>query len=549
MQSGSPRGRWLIVLAVLFALAWFGTLDQRKLVKPDEGRYAEIAREMAVSGDWVTPRLNGIKYFEKPPLQYWATAAAYEAFGQHEWTARLWPALTGFLGVLLSFYTGQRLFGREAGILAAAELGSSFFWVGMGHFNSLDMGLSFFLQLALFGFLIAQHAPPGQQSQRNWMLLAWAAAALAVLSKGLIALVLPGASLVLYSVLTRDWQPWRRLHPVGGVAVFLAIAAPWFIAVALRNPEFLRFFFIHEHFERFLTPVHRRVEPWWYFVPVLLVAALPWSFLAIHAGVAQWRAADAPQRRALRMLVIWSLFTLFFFSLSSSKLPSYILPILPAAALLAGRYAAVITPRTLGLHLVPALLLAALLLAVAPRLADHASVETPAAMLLDYRPYLHAAGAMLLTAALLALALRRRPGSALLMLAAGAFFAFTTALLGHETLSRSSSSWHIAQEVRPILKPETPFYAVRTYDQTLPFYLGRTMTLVDFADEMAFGLEQEPALAIPTLEAFVTRWESDGEALALTSHEGFDELLALNLPMEIVARDTRRVIVRKSAPP
>lgn len=224
---------------VAFTLVWFGVLDYRKLIKPDEGRYAEIAREMAVSGDWVTPRLNGIKYFEKPPLQYWSTAAAYKAFGEDEWTARLWPALTGLLGILLAWYAGRRLFGEQAGMFASVALASSLLYLGMGHFNTLDMGLACFLEAAVFGFLLAQ------DGNQRWMLFAWAALALAVLSKGIVALVLTGATLVLYSLLTRDFSPWRRLEPLRGIVIFLVITAPWFVAVSIANPEFPRFFFIH----------------------------------------------------------------------------------------------------------------------------------------------------------------------------------------------------------------------------------------------------------------------------------------------------------------
>ena len=142
---------------------------------------------MTVSGDWVTPRLNGIKYFEKPPLQYWTTAAAYEAFGQHEWTARLWPALTGFAGLLLTLVVGTRLFGKDAAILATAMLAGSLIYVLMGHFNTLDMGLAFFMHLALSGFLMANQPGTPPAAIRRWMLITWAALALAVLSKGLVA--------------------------------------------------------------------------------------------------------------------------------------------------------------------------------------------------------------------------------------------------------------------------------------------------------------------------------------------------------------------------
>src|SRR6476660_809673 len=140
-----PVARWVLVLLALVAFAVALDNMSRRLANPDEGRYSEISREMAASGDWVTPRLNGIKYFEKPPLQYWATAAAYKAFGEHHWTARLWPALTGFLGVLLMFHVGARLYGRDAGVYAALVLGSSLLYTLMGHILTLDMGLTFFM--------------------------------------------------------------------------------------------------------------------------------------------------------------------------------------------------------------------------------------------------------------------------------------------------------------------------------------------------------------------------------------------------------------------
>ena len=202
----------LILLAVVLATVWFCSLDYRKLIRSDEGRYAEIAREMAVTGDWITPRLNGIKYFEKPPLQYWATAAAYRTFGEHEWTARLWPAVTGFAGILLLFFAGGRLFGIGAGFCASLILASSAGYVASAHFNSLDMGLAFFVTATLLAYLLAQRPDATPLSNRLWTLAAWAAAALAVLSKGLIGVVIPAAVLAIYVVLQRDFGRLRGLH-------------------------------------------------------------------------------------------------------------------------------------------------------------------------------------------------------------------------------------------------------------------------------------------------------------------------------------------------
>src|SRR5215468_8006421 len=150
----TPTPRGLALLALVFALVWFCNLDYRRLVHPDEGRYAEIPREMVATGDWLTPRLDGIKYFEKPALQYWITAAAYEAFGVHAWTARLWPALAGFLGVLFIGYLGLRLDGPVLGLYSAAALGSCLWYAGNAHILTLDSGLTLWMSVGLGSFLL-----------------------------------------------------------------------------------------------------------------------------------------------------------------------------------------------------------------------------------------------------------------------------------------------------------------------------------------------------------------------------------------------------------
>src|SRR6476660_8752128 len=149
--------RACILLAILAAIAWFANLDVRKLQHPDEGRYAEIAREMAVTGDWVTPRLDGLKYFEKPPLQYWLTAASFKAFELDEWTARLPGALAGFLTLAIVGYVGSVLASKAVGAYAATALAGCVWPFGIAHMVTLDALLTFWLALALGAFLLAQH--------------------------------------------------------------------------------------------------------------------------------------------------------------------------------------------------------------------------------------------------------------------------------------------------------------------------------------------------------------------------------------------------------
>ena len=309
------RKSWMSGIAVLLCtVLWFALLAQRPLFDPDEGRYAEIPREMMLSGgDWVIPHLNGIVYLEKPPLQYWLTALAFRAFGQNEFAARLCTGLAGYLSLAAVFFLGRKLWGFDAGVRAALFSAASTLFVLMGHQLTLDMLLSFWLTAALSCFLMAQARREDAGHWRPWMLGCWAAMALGLLTKGLIAVLIPAATLGAYVLWQRDWRLLRRLNLRWGVPLFAAIAAPWFVLAARANGQFLEFFFVREHFLRFLTPIEHRTEPWWFFVPVLTVGIIPWLPQAARALVA------APMDRVrrgefdtLRLLWIWCVFVLVF---------------------------------------------------------------------------------------------------------------------------------------------------------------------------------------------------------------------------------------------
>ena len=542
----SRRGLWLLL--AVFAAVWFCNLGYRHLVKPDEGRYAEIPREMTASGDWLTPRLNGFKYFEKPALQYWATAAAFGAFGQNEWAARLWPGLAGFFGVLLVFWAGNRLFGPPIGLYGALVAASSAMYVLIGHFLSLDMALAFFMSASVFAIALAQRDESGDIERRRWMLLAWAAAALAVLSKGLVGIVLPAGAVVLYVLIERDRERWARLHVLPGGLLFLAIAAPWFVAVSLANPEFFRFFFIHEHVDRFLTREHDRYEPLWYFVPVLFLGIVPWVVSLVPALWSAWARSPGTRFQPRRFLLLWCAVVFAFFSASSSKLGSYILPMFPALALLVGHTLASAGPRIATAQAAVAALLGIALIAAAPYAVRHAAGDLPAELLAGYVPWLVAAGSALAVAAMLSawLALRARPAAAALALAFGGLVSVQAAGSGHEELSPAYSAYHIVQKIRDQLTPDVPFYVVNTFDHTLLFYLGRTVTMVSNKDELSQPIAWEPQKFLPDEAAFARAWQADREAFAMFNADDLAGFLRDHpVPMRIVARDARRAIVRK----
>jgi 4-amino-4-deoxy-L-arabinose transferase-like glycosyltransferase len=546
---------WTLFLA--FAAILLVLLGARTLVPPDEGRYAEMAREMFVSGDWVTTRLNGIKYFEKPPLQTWMNALSFALFGLGDWQARLWTGLCGLLGVGLTGYAGKRVFGERTGFYGALVLASSFYWVACSQINSLDMSLSGMMTIALCALLVAQRDEATPAEQRNWMLLCWAGMALSVLAKGLIGLVLPGGVLVVYTVLARDWKIWTRLHLGKGLLLFFLIAAPWFVLVGLKNPEQPHFFFIHEHFERFLLKEHHREAAWWVFFALLAAGSVPWVGVLVQSLVLgakrEQPAAGAPAQRfrPRLLLLVWVAFIILFFTKSNSKLPGYIVPVFPAVALLIANYLEHGSRHCRMLAAALTALLGAGLLAFVPFMLRLAHRPGEAAQYAAYQPWALAAGLVLLIGGALAMLYARQMQRDLtvLALAAAGFLGTSLLMAGFEPIGQVRAGTRLlpALKAAGAANPATHVYSVGMYEQSLTFYLGRTVTLVDYTDEFGFGLEQQPELAIPTIPAFVERWRAEAAAgvksVAIIRPEIAARLQEQGVPLRIVAADGRRTVI------
>jgi len=549
---------WLIALVTL--LAWFAALDVRKLQHPDEGRYAEIAREMSVTGDWVTPRLNGIKYFEKPPLQYWITAVAF-GIEIDEWTARLAPALGGFIAVLAVGFTLARLETPLAGAYASLALAGCVWHVGMSHFATLDALLTGFLTLALCAFLLAQRDGSSLRDQRTWMLAVYAALAAATLTKGPVALVIAGGALVVYTLVTRDAGPWRRLYLLPGLALFLVLTAPWFLMVSRTNPEFARFFFIHEHFTRFLTSEHRRTGGWYYFIPLFAFGVLPWLLVWAWTLRRSWRdaAVNGAGFSWPRFCLAWSAFVFVFFSLSGSKLPSYILPLFPAVAMVLGWQLTRLPARTLVWMTLPLTVLTVLgLIGVYvgyDRIVERfASERSPDRLYYAYRPWILSALGIFAAGGVAATMLFRRGNArektwGIVAMSLTTLIGFQVAFLGHDVFSPTQSTYDIITDAENVnggkLDRNAPVYQIHMYDQTFPFYLARTTIPVAFRDELGPGLDAEPDKGIPWESAWAQQWQGLPQGYAVMQASTYDELARNGVPMRVLARDPRRVLVAR----
>jgi 4-amino-4-deoxy-L-arabinose transferase-like glycosyltransferase len=541
----SPKAIWAI--AVSFVLISVYMLGARTLVPTDEGRYAEMAREMFASGNWITQRLNGIKYFEKPPLQNWMNALTFAVFGLGDWQARLWTGMCGLLGVAAVAYTGFKLFSKRVGISAALILGSSFWWVGFSQINSLDMGLAGMMTLALCGLLLGQRDGASAAEQRNAMLLCWAGMALATMSKGLIGVVLPGAVLVIYTFVTRDWAIWTRIHLGKGLLLFFAITTPWFVLVWLDNPEHPHFFFIHEHFQRFTSKIHKRAGPWYYFIPLLVIGIFPWLGLLLQS---LWSALRMKTSgfNAQAMLLIWTVFIFFFFSISNSKLPSYIVPIFPSMALLIALYLEKKPTKSLLASAGLMIVVGIVGLSFAHKIG---SLSDEAFVIPLYEasiPWVYAATALMVIGGIAGIVLSKRAQDfAVITLAVTGFLSAQLLFMSINTWGKYNAGIAYVPTIQAELGSDTPIYAVGKYEQSLPFYLQRTLILVEHADEMGFGLSVEPQLWIPKRSDFIAQWREfvaqEKRAVAIIHPNVYPDLVSQGVPMRVIVQDPKRVIV------
>jgi len=543
-EAGRVRARGIGWLGwAVLAAAWFATLQVRPMLDPDEGRYAEIPREMVATGDWLTPRLDGLKYFEKPPLQYWATAAAYSVFGLSEWTSRLWTVGLAFGCLPMVFAWTRRLYGTNAALAALVALAASPYFGVISHLNLLDAGFTFWLTGAVFAFTLAQSSEEGGAAERRWMLLAWLAAALAILSKGIVVGVLTVVSLIAYSLLERDIRPWKRLHVALGLPLFLLVSAPWFVAVSVRNPDFPGFFFIHEHFARFLTTVHQRVEPWWFFLPLLLFGVLPWIFAVAGASRRAWQDTGAgTQFKPLRFLLIFAVVTLLFFSASGSKLAPYILPMFPPLGVIIGVHVG--EPKIFLRRVATAG--AVIVVIVAGGMLVYSALHN------SFVPHLAVAwvGAAVAVMFVAILTMRMQEQSDAVVptvaIAAAMTFAWQCFLAAYVAIPPTRSAKELVAAAQPYIHPQTALYSVGQYRETISPYLRRTLILVQFRGELDFGLNAEPGRQEASAAEFEARWTASTDAVAFFGPQLWDEYRHKGFPGRVIAADHYTIAVSRS---
>ncbi len=334
--QGTPSAAALLLLMLVAGFLLFRGLAY-PLIEPDEGRYAEIGREMWRSGDWVIPSLHHEAYLDKPPLFYWLCATSFSLFGPTDWAARLVPAMSAWLTVVVAYLCGCRLLGRTSAFLGSMALALSFGFVTCGRFLVLDSLLALLVTSSL---LTAYMAVSQQRLQWGWWLTSAICCGLGVLTKGPVACVLLAPPIIAHCWLNRSSSAPQLSQWAAYAIVTTLTALPWFIAAISRMPEFAKYFFWDHNVARFLSGSNHP-EPFWFYLPAVFLACMPWGLLLLP--LAKFLSSSSPRLRlhrspALGFLALWSAWCLLFFSASTGKLPTYILPCVPAIMLLIGHY-------------------------------------------------------------------------------------------------------------------------------------------------------------------------------------------------------------------
>jgi len=477
-------------------ILFFAGLGRLPLLEPDEGRNAEVAREMLTSGDLITPHFNTLVYLDKPVVYFWLVAGSFRLWGVTEWAARFPSALMALATMLLTWFLARRMLGGVAGARAAVVLATTPLVLAFSRLVIFDMALAFLVTTAMASFWFAAVS----DFRRPWLdVILFAAMGLATITKGPVGFLLPLLSILAYQAACGQLSELKRLRWGLGLVVFLAAALPWFIAVSVRNPDFPRYALWEESLKRFATGSARRGGGILYYVPVFLLGVFPWSFFLVFAGwnrLKRWRELRQERHQPVVFLLAWAVVIFVFFSISRSKLPGYFLPAaVPLSILMAKVWeemdseGALRRPDWLTAGFA-ALMVLGLLTAAAPQAFRLATVQVGLAekvhpqVVALLRPSLFYSGLILVALGFFGRNLAARRTSRTLAVASLALLALTVPLLLVRWIEPlriyavTSSGRQLARTILESPERDLPLYGYYCFRTSLPFYLRRPVGLV-----------------------------------------------------------------------
>lgn len=484
LSTANKSTTWMIdlllisfILGIFYAI-WIGSYP---LFTPDEGRYSEVAREMVVSGDYITPHLNSVVFLDKPILYYWLQASAIKLFGLKEWALRFWPALIGILGCIVVYTAGRMLFNRRTGIISAIILAINPLYFATAHYANLDLEVAVFVSNSLLFSIIGLQTPSRKLSIASFI-LAYIFAALAFLTKGLIGIVFPAMIIGAWILILNRWRSLSKMHLFTGAIIFIAIAAPWYFLVQKENPQFFEFFFVLQQFSRFLTKGDfNNQSVLWFYVPIVALGFLPWTLFLVQALAHHikmiWQ--DRKQHATELFLILWLVLVFTFFSIPKSKTIGYIAPIFPALALIIGvyfdRYWNNLKAKGIYIGVISVIIISifmAFVFAAAPQIKSFN---------IDYQltPYLiYIAFTLVFAGISIYFLLRTKQFSKIFYCITLGTSAFLLIMISSASVLNHKSIKALTTIINAQIKPEDEIVTYFRYYQDLPIYVQRRITIV-----------------------------------------------------------------------
>lgn len=525
----------LLIISILLGVFYFLWIGSYALFTPDEGRYSEVAREMVTTGDFITPRLNGVVFLDKPILYYWLQASAIKLFGIKEWALRLWPALIGILGALVTYTTGRILFNRRTGFLSAGILATCPLYYGAAHYANLDLEVAVFVASSLMCFIGAVKT----QCSRLFI-AAYVFAGLAALTKGLIGIAFPMMIIGSWILLLNRWSILKKMHLVLGLFIFAVISVPWYILAQKATPAFFEFFFLKQQISRFLTHDYFNNQTVaWFYAPIVIAGSAPWCvfiFQSLGTHLKNiWR--NRQENNAELFIILWLVIVFTFFSIPKSKTIGYILPIFPALALLIGSYLDKVLDAKKSWGFWGGILVFMVVCAISPVFYFlFPKLVVPEDLIL--LPYIKLGTLLFFISSLITfyLLIKNKVHQQIGVL-------FGTALIFSLILISSCGDVNqktvkpLTTQLKSILKPEDEVMTYFRYYQDLPIYLERRITIVadwtapdialndNWARELWYGMSfQDTKDWLINEETFWQRWNSNKRVFVFTDSDYYSNM-------------------------
>lgn len=543
-----------LTLGFFYAL-WIGT---HPLFTPDEGRYSEIAREMIATRDYITPRLNGVVFLDKPILYYWLQVIAIKLFGLKEWALRFWPACVGMLACVITYITGRILFDRRTGILAAIILATSPLYYGAAHYANLDLEVAGLIGSSLLCFITAMQFPLGRYRDA-FLIAAYIFSGLAFLTKGLIGIVFPVFIIGSWIVILKRWNTLATMRLIPGLLIFLIITIPWYVLAQRANPEFLHFFFVTQQVSRFLTmeDFNNKTAAWFY-IPVVLMGFFPWSIFIIQAVTEKIKLVwEKQEQRSIDLfLLLWFFIIFIFFSIPKSKTVGYILPIFPCLALMTGNYLSHlwVTQKSKGFYagiyvFVATCLIAAVALTYIP--STKLFNITP-----DIVPYFFMLAIIFSIAGMNILLLRKEKLIILFACLTLTSVVILLTIISNLSVFNHKTTKPLALQLNTFLRPEDEVVTFYKYYQDLPIYIQRQIVIVadwkspeipykdNWVRELWYGMAfQNTQNWLIDENTFWQRWNSNKRLFVLTETSYYNEMLAKTRDVYLLGRINNIVLI------